>query len=101
MRTIITLLIACSLNFTASSQIDSLTCFTPDQIKTILRTKVELNNCLEQFNVVLSDLSVCETLSIELTDENTKLTVKVKRRGRVIGGTVIGGLILGAVAVLK
>ena len=101
MRTIIILLTACSLNFTASSQIDSLTCFTPGQVKTFLRTKVELNNCLAEFNKVSVDLSACNERSNELTDENTKLTVKVKRRGRVIGGAVIGGIILGVVAVLK
>lgn len=78
------------LNFTAFTQIDSLTCFTPSQIKTFLRTKVELNNCLEQYNVISRDLDTLTASNEILKQDNIKLELKSRRRLKI--GLIVGGV---------
>lgn len=89
MQRIKILLILCSLSFTASSQTtnDSIVCFTQSQVKTFLITKVELNNCLEQYAAVSTELKNSETRNAELVENEEKLERKVKRnRGFAIAG---------------
>jgi len=94
MRTINLLLIVFCLSFTASSQ-DSLNCFTIEQTKVFLRTKVELNNCLEQFDVISSDLSASKERNVVLTSDNAKLRkkVKVNRKWGIISTSAGVGII--------
>jgi len=80
-------LIVCFLSFTALSQNDSTYCFTKSQVKVFLTTKVELNNCNEQYNVVKAqNKAITDTLNVVRLDY-TKEQKKVLRNRRIaIGG---------------
>ena len=73
------ILIVCFLSFTTLAQNDSTYCFTKSQVKVFLTTKVELNNCNEQYNdVKAQNKAITDTLNV-LTIDNTKQKRKVKR----------------------
>ena len=89
---ILVILILCSLSFSVSSQNDSTKCFTLEQVKVFLITKVELNNCLERFDVVSTQKEELSQEISEIKEENTGLQKKVKRNRGIAIGTG-GGLI--------
>lgn len=78
---------------TALSQNDSLKCFTLGEVKTFLLTKVELNNCLEQYDIKAQEVKDLKEEKEELQDKNydlkqdlEKSNKKAKRRlGVAIG----------------
>ena len=81
------ILIVCLLSFTALSQNDSTHCFTKSQVKVFLTTKVELNNCKEQYNdVKAQNKAITDTLNVVRLDY-TKAQKKVRTNRRIaIGG---------------
>lgn len=96
MRQLKVTVIALCFCFTVSSQSDSLDCFTPSQVKTFLRTKVELNNCLGEFNRISVANDALTATNAELVDSNVKLDKKMRRNRRIAIGEGIGlaGLIV-------
>jgi len=87
------LLIALLLSFSALSQNkDSTLCFTTDQVKTFLRTKVELQNALETNQVLYNRLVDSEEIQADQLNQLEKKAKKLKRT-RAIAGTT-GGLAL-------
>lgn len=83
-------LILCLLSFTISAQNDSTYCFTKSQVKVFLTTKVELNNCNEQYNVVFNEKqAITDTLNV-LRLDYTKEQKKVKRNRRMAIGGISG-----------
>ena len=92
MRRLTTILTACFLSCTALSQPD-LDCFTRDQVKEFLRTKVERDNCYEQFNVITGEKQAYSDTLQAVRIDNVTLQKKVVRNRRIaIGG--ISGFIL-------
>lgn len=83
-------LILCLLSFTISAQNDSTYCFTKSQVKVFLTTKVELNNCNEQYNdVKAQNKAISDTLNV-LRLDYTKAQNKVKRNRRIAIGGISG-----------
>jgi hypothetical protein len=87
-------LIALLISFSGSSQSDSTFCFTSDQVKTFLRTKVELNECNNQYNLVVSDLDA-------LTIANTALTVNVVTKQKKLVRTRVIASVVGLIAIIE
>ena len=81
------ILIVFFLSCTAFAQSDSTYCFTKLQVKEFLYTKVELNNCNEQYNAVKGqNKAISDTLSV-LRVDYTKQQKKVRTNRRIaIGG---------------
>ena len=81
------ILIVCFLSFTTLAQNDSTFCFTKSQVKVFLTTKVELNNCNEQYNIIKQqNKAITDTLNVTRLDY-TKAQKKIKRNRRIaIGG---------------
>lgn len=81
------ILILCFLSCTASSQNDSTYCFTKGQVKEFLITKVELNNCNEQYNLVYNEKKAISDTLTAVRSDNVTLDKKVRRNRRIaIGG---------------
>ena len=91
-------LTACLLSCSALSQSnDSLKCFTLEQVKVFLTTKVELNNCLQQYNSLFIEAEITRSKNVKLESDNLTLKKKVKRnRGFAIGfgAGLVGVLVL-------
>ena len=83
------ILILCLWSCTASSQSDSLICFTQSQVKTFLITKTELNNCLEQYNAISTRFNVLSEQNANLVIDITKTEKKAVRRGKIAIGVII------------
>ena len=97
---IVMILILSFWSFTAWNQSDSLKCFTLEQVKIFLITKVELNNCLEQYDAKAIEVDSLKEEKKELQEEKKELEAdveKFKRKSKKRGGIAIatsGGLIL-------
>lgn len=84
------ILIVCLWSFTVLSQNDSTYCFTKSQVKEFLTTKVELNNCKEQYNDVKhQNKAITDTLNV-LRLDYTKEQKKVRRNRRIAIGGISG-----------
>ena len=79
--------IACLLSITALSQNDTTYIFNKAQVKEFLYTKVLLNNCNDQYNIIkVENKAISDTLTV-VTSDNTKLQKKLKRNRQIaIGG---------------
>jgi len=72
------------------AQNDSTFCFTKSQVKVFLTTKVELNNCNEQYNLISTQKqAISDSLTAEMLN-TTKLDKKVKRNRRIAIGGISG-----------
>lgn len=89
------ILTVCFLNCTAFSQLDSLHCFTTSQVQTFLSTKVELQNCLENYSIVVNERDSLTVENVDLTNELTSTSKKLKRNRKIaiIEGGVLAGII--------
>lgn len=87
------ILIVYFLSCTASSQNDSTYCFTKGQVKEFLLTKVELNNCNEQYSIVYNEKEAISDSLTAVVSDNVTLDKRVKRNrtGWIITG---GGIII-------
>ena len=95
-------MIAYCLSFTALGQIkDSTLCFTTNQVKQFLRTKVELENDLESNNILLGRLEGVEAKNLELTADLEGKSKKLKRTRAITWGAGGLALIFGTIVVLK
>ena len=84
------ILIVCFLSFTTLAQNDSTFCFTKSQVKVFLTTKVELNNCNEQYNdVKAQNKAITDTLNVVRLDY-IQAQNKVKRNRRIAIGGISG-----------
>ena len=84
------ILIVCLWSFITSAQNDSTFCFTKSQVKVFLATKVELNNCNEQYNLVKhQNKAITDTLNV-LRLDYTKEQKKVKRNRNIAIGGISG-----------
>ena len=92
MQKLKTILIVYSLSFTALGQNDSIYCFNKSQVKTFLTTKIELDNCKEQYNYVFNEKEAISDTLIQIKEDNSTLLKKV-RRNRLIAISGIGGFI--------
>ena len=86
-------MIAFLTSFTALAQSSDTTatyCFTLTEVKQFLRTKVELNNCLDSNHLLEKRLGEAEDREIKLQAEVDKKQKKLKRTRWIAGGA--GGL---------
>lgn len=84
------ILIVCLLSFTTLAQNDSTFCFTKSQVKVFLTTKVELNNCNEQYNLISTqNKAISDSLNVERVN-TTKLQKKVRNNRRIAIGGISG-----------
>ena len=84
------ILIVCFLSFTTLAQNDSTFCFTKSQVKVFLTTKVELNNCNEQYNIIKQqNKAITDTLNVVRLDY-IQAQKKVKRNRRIAIGGISG-----------
>ncbi len=99
-RTAILLIVFC-WNFTVLAQNDSTLCFTHSQVQNFLRTKVELENCLDSNHILEIRLGECEDRELKLSAEVEKKQKKLKRT-RIIAGSTGGlAILFGLFAFLK
>jgi len=87
MQKLKTILIVCLLSFTTLAQNDSTYCFTKSQVKVFLTTKVELNNCNEQYNAIKQqNNAITDTLNVLRLDYAKEQNKVVRNRNIAIGG---------------
>ena len=87
MQKLKTILIVCLLSFTTLAQNDSTYCFTKSQVKVFLTTKVELNNCNEQYNAIKQqNNAITDTLTVLRLDYAKEQNKVVRNRRIAIGG---------------
>ena len=88
------------LSFTASSQLDSLHCFTTPQVQQFLYTKVELELCLSQYDNIVTENDSLLVSNSKLHTEVDNTKKKLKRTRGVAIGTGGGAIILLVLLVL-
>ena len=94
MRKLRMMSIACLLSITALSQNDTTYTFNKAQVKEFLYTKVLLNNCTEQYNLIkVENKAISDTLTV-VTSDNTKLQKKVKSNRLIAIGAFILAVVL-------
>lgn len=87
MQKLKTILIVCLWSFTTLAQNDSTYCFTKSQVKVFLTTKVELNNCNEQYNAIKQqNNAITDTLTVLRLDYAKEQNKVVRNRNIAIGG---------------
>ena len=87
MQKLKTILIVCLWSFTTLAQNDSTYCFTKSQVKVFLTTKVELNNCDEQYNAIKQqNNAITDTLNVLRLDYAKEQNKVVRNRNIAIGG---------------
>ncbi len=70
-------------------------CFTKAQVKVFLETKVELNNCEDQYNVLAIEKDSLQQTYNDLDVTNVKNVKKLKRTRKIGGGLGILALLFG------
>ena len=83
------------------SQTDSLKCFTIEQVKVFLTTKVELNNCHEQSVLLQNDIDTLQEEKVALIEDNERKQKRLKRTRWVAGGGIAGTILFALITFIK
>lgn len=84
---ILTLLIACYGSFTALAQKDSTYCFTHNQVQQFLRTKVELINCENNYEIIVVKNQELKETNKQITQDLEDKKTRLKRTRKIMLGS--------------